>query len=98
MYFTLRFWEKYPSASRLKYKLPLCCSTCNKQPICHVDQEMFIILRTSAYLPSSPPHRINYPLIDQPEGVIEHKIAARAVRKQLEDLGVIHRPLLLVDL
>ena len=35
---------------------------------------------------------------NQPEGVIEHEVAARAVRKQLEDLGIIHRPLLLVDL
>ena len=35
--------------------------------------------------------------IDQPENVVEH-IVALAVRQQLESLGVIHGPLLLIDL
>lgn len=83
---------------KLKYRFPLCRSVCNQEPVSHVRQEMFIILRTFAKLPSNPHDRIIHQLIDQPEGVIEHKIAACAVRKQLEDLGVVHWPLLLVDL
>ena len=51
-----------------------------------------------AKLPTTPHDRDVHPLIDQPEGIIENKIAAYAVRKQLEDLGVIHWPLLLVNL
>ena len=43
-------------------------------------------------------HHDKHLLIDQSEGVVEHKVAACAVRKKLEDLGVIHRSLFLVDL
>ena len=60
--------------------------------------KMSIILKTFAKLPANPHHRITNSRKYQPEGVIEHIIAAYAVRKQLEDLGVIHWPLLLVDL
>ena len=52
---------------------------------------MLFILKTSTKLPSL--HSI-----DQPEGIIEYKIAARTVWKQLKDLGVVHGPSLFVDL
>lgn len=98
VYRTLRLLEKYPSAWKLKDRFPLCCSTCNKYLVSHGGWEMLIILETSAIIPSTRHLSINHPLIDQSEGVIEHKIAARAVRKQLEDLSVIHRPFLIVNL
>ena len=56
-----------------------------------------IFLNTSAiFLPFATIVSSN--AVDQPEGVIEYKVAARAVRKQLEDLGIVHRPFLIFDL
>lgn len=57
-----------------------------------------ITLRTTAKPPSSRHLLTDQLREDQAEDVIEHIIAACTVRKQLEDLGVIHRSLFLVDL
>ena len=91
-------WAKDPGVSKLKYRFPLCCSISPIKPPSHGSLEKLNTLSTAAK-PASARHNLsNHLLIDQPEGVIEHEIATRTVRKQLEDLGIIHWSLLLVDL
>lgn len=36
--------------------------------------------------------------VDQPEDIVEDEVASRAVGQELEGLGVVHGPLLIVDL